>query len=148
MGVAGGGGTSRSDVSNLVDTQKMSFAYQARIVRVCELSDSDFSTSVIQSIQMTLGAEGSTSTYELDPIGFEYGKCTDYQISGTINSIDVSVIPTKGIHRMQIKAGVEIFDVGRHRYDDDHPDIYTETLRFTSDLSLLGFEGSWKFSGL
>lgn len=126
----------------------MSFAYVAKIIRVCELPNSDFSSSVIQSVQMILGADGASGNYELDPIGFEYGECTDYQIEGDISSIDVSVIPRKGIHRMQIKAGQQIYDLGRHRYNDDHPQLYTETLQFTSDLKMVGFEGNWKFNGL
>jgi len=143
------GGNSISEIANLVDINKMSFGYRIKTVKVCELPNPDFPTSLIQSMQIFLGADGVTGLYELDAVGFEYGRCKTAQITGSLLEMTLYIIPSKGIHRIKIKDETTLHSFGSSSTLEYISTLTTKVFKFgPEDAQPIGIKGNWKFQGL
>jgi hypothetical protein len=98
---------------------------------------------------MFVGADSVTGKYELDAVGFEYGRCKTVQIVGSLLEMTLYIIPNKGIHRILIKDELSTHTFGGDTGTEYQTTLTQEVFSFGSeDAKPIGIKGAWKFQGL
>ena len=149
VGVDNTHGQSRSDISLLVDTDKMSFAHRVTTVRICELPPAaQSSKSLIQSIHFWLGKDG-VDDIELDVMGLEYGVCTTQKINGEFKFMEILYLPKRGVHKIKIVDSTDTYDFGPALTAETAQLLERTAVTFNDEEErVVGLQATWKYNGI
>ena len=116
----------------------MSFSYRIRSFKRCFPYNS---TTRLASFALYLGFESSTGDlldYPLDKLGFEYGDCETYSVTGFISSLEIQYTQTLGLQLFSFTDEAQTFIFG---YQIDGQAYATKRYEFDANTVWVGLHG-------